>query len=159
MRRLVLVCLLVLPLMLSCVTDMKPSQLGNPAASRRVFISAQDTGFKQKVLSAVVDKLGQDDWYFKITGLSDLTKVDIAPYVTVLIMAPIEGGVIDKRVGSFLASHATDPKVLVLLTYGMKSLKDKIKWNYMVDTVSSASRTDLVGTQTKQLVALIKNKQ
>jgi hypothetical protein len=137
---------------------MPQSRLGNPIAAHKVLIAAQDTSFKHKVLTAVVDKLGTTDFNYQVVGLSQLAGQDVAEYGVILIMSPIEGGIIDKRIGSFLEKDPSNPKAIVLYTYGIQSLKDKIKWDYKVDAVSSASVESLAPTVSDQLVAFIKTR-
>lgn len=153
-----MVCLLGLPVLSGCVNDMPASEYGNPAAAQKVLIAAQDTRFKREVLASLVAAIGSVDWYYRVIGLSQLAGQDFAEYGAILIMSPIEGGAIDKRVSSYLAKDPANPRAIVFYTYGIESLKDKIKWDYQVDAVSSASTGGSAGTNTDRLVALIRKR-
>ena len=142
----------ILAFLCGCLKDMKPATLGNSAAARRILIYSQDTDFKRRVIAEFLNKLGSTEWHYEINGLNQIGQHNLSSYNTVVILSPIKGAVIDERVEQFLNKQLPHPKIIVCYTYGFESLKDRIKWDYQVDAISSASRISSVPTVVDKLV-------
>ena len=139
-----------------CRTNMAPSEQGNEAAAHRVLIAGEDTSFKRELAARVIEKLGTQEWYFRIVGLDQLAKYDAGSYQAILLLAGYRAGRLDMRVQKFLEKDPANPKVIVLYTRGTEDpMPERSKPTLQVDSISSASRSDRVETRAEQLASLI----
>ena len=72
MPRTILVCLIGAIALLGCRTNMATFEAGDANSARKVLIAGESSEFKERVVAGVIDRLGTQDWYFRIVGLDQL---------------------------------------------------------------------------------------
>ena len=159
MAKYLLILMMALALPCGCMTDMTHTEIGNPAAARRILILSQDTGFKQRLIYDLVHRPASRDWYYLVWGLDKIDEVDISKFDAVIVLSPIKGGVVDQRVAHFLEKYPKNPKLIVCYTYRFESLKTRIRWDYEIDAISSASINSAVPCISEKLVNLVSHRQ
>jgi hypothetical protein len=156
LRKIQIICLACLLALAGCMTNMSSYETGNVDSTRKVLIAGEDTAFKRSVVTRVIEKLGTQDWYFKIIGLDQLPTQETEPYGAIMLLGHFWGGRIDERVTSYLKQDPANAKVVLLYTRGAESpLPESAKPDLKVDAVSSASRDDRVETRAGELAALL----
>ena len=113
MWRITLIALMALLLTIGCKNDMNSLEKGDPAAARKVLIAGTTSEFKQNVVDRVIEKLGVEDCYFKITGLDQLNKEEIDQFDAILLVARFAAGRMDGRVTRFLEKYPANEKTVV----------------------------------------------
>jgi hypothetical protein len=159
MRKIAAAGAMVLLVALGCRTNMATFEAGDPGSPRRVLVAGEQTGFKKHVVEKLIEKLGTEDWYFRVIGLDKLAEEDAGRYGAILLLAGYRAGRIDERVTSFLEKDPTDPKIVVLYTRGTEEpLPERSKPDLRVDAISSASREDREDLRAGELAALIEKR-
>jgi len=159
MTRFAMGALVILVLLSGCATNMAPSEQGNSASGKRVLIAGENTEFKQRLAAAVIEKLGTQDWYFRIIGLDQLAQIDTGSYQAIVVLAGYRAGRLDGRVQESLKRDPSNHKVIVLYTRGTDDpTPPRAGLDLKVDAISSASRNDRVDARAEQLATLIKER-
>ena len=143
-------------LLLGCREDMQPFEKGNPNAARRVLIAGTTSEFRQSIVTKVIEKIGTQDCYFKITDLTSLDEEDTEQYDAILLVTALMASRIDGRITDFLQKNPANPKVIVFVTVGGDPETTKV--DIEVDAVTSASQSDRLEERADQLVILFKKR-
>jgi len=155
--KMIIIYLALILCFLGCQTDMKSFEKGNSDSSRKVLIAAEDSSFKRKVVTRIIDKLGTQDCYFRIIGLGHLKEEDTGQYGAILLVCKLTGGRVEARAKAFLQKNPSNPKAIVLLTSSFGGPIPKLAKADMssVDAVTSASKNSQVEMRTDQLIELL----
>ena len=156
MKKLPIIGISVLLALAGCMTNMPPFEAGTAGSPRKVLVAGEDTAFKRSVVARVIEKLGTQDWYFRIIGLDQLPAQDTRQYGAIMLLAHFWGGKIDERVTNYLKQDPANRKVVLLYTRGTEDpLPGSVRPDLRVDAVSSASRDDRVEMRAQELAALL----
>ena len=156
MRRMPILCLVGLIALVGCKKNMPSYEAGNVKSARKVLVAGEDTAFKRRVVAKVIEKLGTQDWYFRIIGLDQLSTQEAEQYGAILLLAGVQGGLLDERLTNYLKLDPTNEKLVLLYTRGVEGpLPESVKLDLQVDAVSSASRVDRMDMRAEQLAALL----
>lgn len=148
---------------MGCTTNMEPFEKGNSSNPKKVFIAAEDSGFKKAVVEAVIERLGTEEWYFRGAGLDhldQLTDEDLEQYGAVLIVCKMAGGRVESQGRAFIDKERRNPKVVVFMTTGGDGTMPEGAQSDLnsVDAVSSASKTGYVEESSEKIAALLKER-
>jgi hypothetical protein len=139
----------------SCaVTPVKPVEIGDKDARKRVLIAAQQSEFKDAVVSRVTDGLEQEGCFIKVIGLENLAHESGEPYGAIVIINSYWFWQIDGDASDFIDSvdEKEQEKIILLTTVGEEI------WNPgrgNVDTISSASVMSKVDSISEELIEKI----
>ena len=155
MKKYLLITITISILLVGCLTkDMENRELGNPASPGKILIAGVMSEFKQQVIKRVTEKIGKDKYYIKITGLDNLKKEDTSMYSAIVLINVLMAGQLDGRIKNFLNADPDNDKVIIFTTTGGGI-------NYKppaVDSISSASKSELVEQKADELVELIRKR-
>jgi hypothetical protein len=117
--RQVLSAAVALVVLAACAHDADTYEAGPARAGRRVLVAGAQSEFKRKVMDRVVQKLGVQEYYFRVTGLDGLAAADLSEYGAVLVLYSLPGGRMDERVARFIGRNKGNPKIIVFYTRGL----------------------------------------
>ena len=125
-------CLLVVA---ACSTATDAYVRGDLRAQRRVLVAGTQSEFKHKVVDRVVQRLGEKDYFFNITGLDGLTREDLSAYGAIVLVYSLPGGRMDDRVRAFINANKGNPKVIVFYSKGAEGPEpeDAVSSRYAAD--------------------------
>jgi len=156
MQKIMLISLVVLFFVCGCEQDNVFFEKGDLNSSRKVLIAGTTSQFKKEVVAKIIEKLGTQDYYFKVIGLNQLEKEKTENYRAILLVTAFMAGKIDGRVKQYLQKNPSDPKIIVFYTRGTEDpLPDWSKPDIKVDAVSSSSLSDRVDKRVDELISLI----
>jgi hypothetical protein len=139
----------------SCaVTPVRPLEIGDKDAQRRVLIATQHSEFKDAVLSRVTDLLEQEGYFIRVVGLEDLAHQSGETYGAIVIINSYWFWQIDGEASDFIdrVDEKKQEKIILLTTVGEEI------WNPgrgNVDTISSASLMSKVDSISEELIEKI----
>ena len=109
---------------------------------KRLLIAAQQSEFKETVVSKVVEGLEQDACYVKVIDVKNLRKESTADYEAIVVVNTRKMWRLNRHAKKFLKKVQESKKVVLLTTAGDPQWKAK---GVQVDAITSASRMDEVG--------------
>jgi hypothetical protein len=138
---------------------MTPYETGNPDSARKVLIAGERSEFKEQVVVGLIEKLGTEDWYYRVIGLNQLAEQDTEAFGAVLLVAAVRAGKLSGQVTDFLSSNPANPKVILFYTRGSEEpMPEKSRPKLKVDAVSSASKADRVDMRAEELAVLLEQR-
>jgi hypothetical protein len=128
---------------------IEPFEINSPDAIHKVLIASQGSGFKNMLVSGLVDRIKDSPTYIKVVDVTSLSEVNEADWNAVVRMQP------DAR--EYLGRASELDKVILVTTSGSGKWKTE---EFDIDTLTSASRKAKVGllvnTITHRLEAILR---
>jgi hypothetical protein len=142
---------------LGCTVSKKIIETGNNNSSRKILIATENSEFKKEVVDRLIEKLGMQDYYFRIISLKQLEEVDRGQYGAILLVCKVTAGKIQARANTFINKELANPKLIIFLTSGSGDPLSEFNTADMsgVDAITSASRISEVEKLADQLKKLL----
>ena len=121
---------------------VKGTERGDKNCEKRVLIAAQQSEFKEAVVSKVVEGLEQDACYVKVIDVKKLREESTGDYEAMVIVNTCKMWRLNRHVRKFLKKVQETGKIVLLTTAGDPEWKAK---GVQVDAITSASEMEEVG--------------
>ena len=138
---------------------IQPFEINSPDAKHKVLIASQGSGFKNMLVSGLVDKIKNSPTYIRVVDVTSLSEVDEAGWNAVVLIHTTQYGRMQPDAMEYLGRAKELDKVVLVTTSGSGRWKTE---EFDIDTLTSASRKAKVGllinTITHRLGAILRKK-
>lgn len=127
---------------------IQPFEINSPNATHKVLIASQGSGFKNMLVSGLVDKIKDSPTYIRVVDVSSLSEVDEADWNAVVLIHTTQYGRMQPDASKYLGRAKELGKVILVTTSGSGRWRTE---EFDIDTLTSASRKTKVGLLIKTI--------
>jgi len=136
---------------------IEPFEINSPDAIHKVLIASQGSGFKNMLVSGLVDRIKDSPTYIKVVDVTSLSEVNEADWNAVVLIHTTQRGRMQPDARKYLGRAGELDMVILVTTSGSGKWKTE---EFDIDTLTSASRKAKVGllvnTITHRLEAILR---
>jgi len=128
-------------------------EFGNSEYARHVLISTQGSDYKEAVVQRLVEQLGTDSIYIKVTDVSNLETISPIDWADIIILNTSIADQMSSSTSDFLERVGPSDKIMVVTTSGGGDFTPP---NLKVDGITTASRmneTEIIATRIFQAMS------
>ena len=97
---------------------IEPFEINSPDAKQKVLIASQGSGFKNMLVSGLVDKIKDSPTYVRVIDVTSLSEVDDADWNAVVLIHTTEYGRMQPDAREYLGRVKELDKVILVTTSG-----------------------------------------
>ena len=138
--------------------NINQRSVAGESASSVILIAAQKTGYKEQLVSVLIDELRPSVSRIEVAGLESLKKAEAADYDGFILINTCMAWKPDPRVAKFIDTHPDQQEMMIVYTTSgdggwLPKLEER---SWKIDALSGASEAKTINGKVEEIVSLLK---